>query len=274
MFVEYDSQRYDALTVSFLFFCFGWYPPISTTHTTICVSTKITSAESNTPTKPNALVPTTNYYYYYHDTFFNTFKILTKADTLRNMPMTASSIYLQKELDASLEREIASLWQSDEVSRLKPTPEDEAARGTLVVETVLWEALPGFLRKLDATLQQHDVSLPLTAAPIVYSSWMGGDRDGNPNVTPETTRTVCLSQRARAAGLLARDLKRLERELSITNCSAELAALVGSEAAREPYRAYLKPVRREDDDQYCVVADGFFFFFVVWVRKIETPEEN
>lgn len=179
---------------------------------------------------------------------------MTKADTLRSLPIAASSSYLQKELDASLEREIASLWQSDEVSRLKPTPEDEASRGTLVVETVLWEALPGFLRKLDATLKEHDVTLPFTAAPIVFSSWMGGDRDGNPNVTPETTRTVCLSQRARAAGLWARDLKRLEQELSITTCSAEMTESVGSEATREPYRAYLKPVR----DIKLVVFFGFW----------------
>ena len=82
--------------------------------------------------------------------------------------------------------------------------------------------------------------LPLTASPIMFSSWMGGDRDGNPNVKPETTMEVCLRQRAQAAGLLERDLSRLERELSITNCTDELRAVVGN--AREPYRALLKTV--------------------------------
>jgi phosphoenolpyruvate carboxylase len=169
-------------------------------------------------------------------------EILTKADSLREKKRTTS--YAQTELDRALQREIASLWQSDEVSRSKPTPQNEAERGTLVVETVLWEALPGYLRKLSATMESTiGKSLPLTAAPLVFSSWMGGDRDGNPNVTPETTRIVCLKQRAQAAGLLARDLTRLERELSIVECSHELRAVVGEDGdAREPYRAFLRPM--------------------------------
>lgn len=170
-------------------------------------------------------------------------QILTEADSLRNKKSSTS--YAQTELDRALEREIASLWQSDEVSRSKPTPQNEAERGTLVVETVLWEALPSYLRKLNDTLDNSiGKTLPLTAAPLIFSSWMGGDRDGNPNVRAETTREVCLKQRAQAAGLLERDLSRLERELSIVECSEELRAVVG-EQAREPYRALLRKVRTE-----------------------------
>jgi phosphoenolpyruvate carboxylase len=168
------------------------------------------------------------------------FQILTKADSLREKKLTTN--YAQTELDQALQREIASLWQSDEVSRSKPSPQNEAERGTLVVETVLWEALPSYLRKLNATMESTiGKSLPLTAAPLVFSSWMGGDRDGNPNVTPETTRIVCLKQRAQAAGLLARDLTRLARELSIVECSKDFRVAVGDET-REPYRALLRPV--------------------------------
>ena len=138
-------------------------------------------------------------------------------------------------------REISSIWQSDEVSRSKPTPQMEAERGTLVVENVLWEALPSYLRKLSATMESTiGKKLPLDAAPIIFSSWMGGDRDGNPNVTPSVTREVILKQRAQAAGLYARDLKKLERELSIQECSEELRARVGD--APEPYRAMIWPV--------------------------------
>lgn len=168
-------------------------------------------------------------------------KILTNADSLRdrNLPPTG---YQQRELDRALEREISSIWQSDEVSREKPTPQNEAARGTLVVETVLWEALPSFLRKLDAmTTSVLGKPLPLDASPIKFSSWMGGDRDGNPNVTPAVTREVLLKQRAQAAGLLSRDLSRLYSELSIMECSEELRAEVGD--AKEPYRAFLAKVR-------------------------------
>lgn len=152
-----------------------------------------------------------------------------------------STEYAQAELDLALYREISSLWQSDEVSRAKPTPQMEAERGTLVVENVLWEALPSYLRKLSSTMEATiGKSLPLDAAPILFSSWMGGDRDGNPNVTPSVTREVILKQRAQAAGLYARDLRRLERELSIQECTDELRAKVGD--APEPYRAYIWPV--------------------------------
>jgi phosphoenolpyruvate carboxylase len=166
---------------------------------------------------------------------------LTKADTLRGRGQMTS--YAQEELDRALTREIASLWQSDEVSRSKPSPQNEAERGTLVVETVMYEALPSFLRKLNATmLKTLGKPLPLEVSPVIFSSWMGGDRDGNPNVRAETTREVCLKQRAQAAGLLARDLSRLEKELSLTNCSEELRIIVG-EKSREPYRSILQPVR-------------------------------
>lgn len=167
-------------------------------------------------------------------------KILTTADSYR-ISGNGSAFALQQ-LDDALYREMSSLWLSDEVSRLKPTPEKEAEKGTLVLETVLWEALPQWMRKLDDTCQRYlGQSLPLTSAPVRLASWMGGDRDGNPNVTPNTTRHVCLRNRHKAATLLHRDLLKLESELSITTCSPELRALVGDEA-REPYRAYLGPI--------------------------------
>jgi phosphoenolpyruvate carboxylase len=163
--------------------------------------------------------------------------ILTQADELRDRNQLVTS-FAQRELDKAMEREIASIWQSDEVSRAKPTPQNEAARGTLVVETVLWEALPNYLRKLNAMTESVlGKPLPLDAVPIKFSSWMGGDRDGNPNVTPDVSREVLLKQRAQAAGLFARDLVRLHSELSIMKCSDELRAVVGD--VMEPYRAQL-----------------------------------
>ena len=158
------------------------------------------------------------------------------------------SDYAQTQLDLALQREISSLWQSDEVSRTKPTPQMEAERGTLVVENVLWEALPSFLRKLSGTMEATiGKKLPLDAAPVIFSSWMGGDRDGNPNVTPSVTREVILRQRVQAAGLYARDLKKLERDLTIRDCSDELRAIVGD--APEPYRAMIWPVSNHCDGQ-------------------------
>ena len=103
--------------------------------------------------------------------------VLLEADRIRQ----SGTPYERKELDDALRREIASIWQTDEVSRVKPSPQSEAEKGTLVIETVLWEVLPNFLRKLDATMRDRmggEYGLPLKASPFKFASWMGGDRDG------------------------------------------------------------------------------------------------
>ena len=100
--------------------------------------------------------------------------ILNEADSIRDN----GTPYQHQLLDDALQREIASIWQTDEVSRVKPSPQSEAERGTLVLETVLWEVLPSFLRKLDATMKSlmgNEYGLPLTARPFIFSSWMGGE---------------------------------------------------------------------------------------------------
>lgn len=52
------------------------------------------------------------------------------------------------------------------------------------MEQSLWAAVPAFLRKLSAALKKHTGrELPIDATPLTFGSWMGGDRDGNPNVT-------------------------------------------------------------------------------------------
>ena len=78
------------------------------------------------------------------------------------------------------------------------------------------------------------------------------DRDGNPNVKPETTRVVALKNRAKAATLFARDLRQLQNELSLTDCSPEMRAIVG-ENAREPYREYIQGIVEKLDKtlQWC-----------------------
>ena len=168
-------------------------------------------------------------------------EILTESDALRG----SSSAFVQTQLNDAMWREISSLWLSDEVSRSKPTPEDEAERGTLVLETVLWRAVPTFLRKLDATVREfvnpQGLATKTARSPIRFASWMGGDRDGNPNVKPNTTREVCLRNRAKAALLFGQDLATLQSALSITTCNAELRRVVGNDV-REPYRAFLRPI--------------------------------
>ena len=137
---------------------------------------------------------------------------------------------------------VAEAWYTDEIRQSRPTPLDEAKWGFAVIENSLWQALPNVLRKTDLALQTTTGQrLPLAAAPIRFASWMGGDRDGNPNVTAVVTREVLLLARWMAADLFLRDIDQLASELSMQQANATLLALVGDCA--EPYRALLKQLR-------------------------------
>ena len=150
------------------------------------------------------------------------------------------------ETEQALRRDITSCWLTDEIRRTRPTPLDEARGGLGHLEDTLWDVVPRFLRLLDAALLKFTGKpLPLTAAPIRFGSWMGGDRDGNPNVTATVTRRACLLARRQALTLYARNLKALAGELSMTACSDALRAQVDD--AHEPYRAFLDGVQARLD---------------------------
>jgi phosphoenolpyruvate carboxylase len=84
----------------------------------------------------------------------------------------------------SLFREVMATWQTDEIRRTKPTPVEEAKGGLHILEQSLWSAVPAYLRKLNSAVSQLcGQPLPIDCTPLRFASWMGGDRDGNPNVT-------------------------------------------------------------------------------------------
>ncbi|KTB90765.1 phosphoenolpyruvate carboxylase [Pseudomonas syringae pv. syringae PD2774] len=146
------------------------------------------------------------------------------------------------QITSRLQRLIAEAWHTEEIRRIRPTPVDEAKWGFAVIEHSLWHAIPNYLRKADHALHAATgLHLPLEAAPIRFASWMGGDRDGNPNVTAAVTREVLLLARWMAADLYLRDVDNLAAELSMQQASDALRASVGDSA--EPYRAELKRLR-------------------------------
>jgi phosphoenolpyruvate carboxylase len=143
---------------------------------------------------------------------------------------------------ATLRRVIMTAWDTEEIPAQRPTPVQEAIGGLLIFEQTLWDALPRYLRAFDrALLRAAGRSLPLEAAPMTFGSWMGGDRDGNPAVTHDVTRQVCLVARWMAADLYEREIGTLRFELSTTDATPVLRARAGG--AREPYRAVLREVR-------------------------------
>ncbi|CAJ2629532.1 unnamed protein product [Trifolium pratense] len=125
-----------------------------------------------------------------------------------------------------LVREITSIWQTDELRRQKPTPVDEARAGLNIVEQSLWKAVPHYLRRVSNALKKHTGKpLPLTCTPIKFGTWMGGDRDGNPNVTAKVTKDVSLLSRWMAIDLYIREVDSLRFELSMNRCSDTLSRL-------------------------------------------------
>ena len=141
-----------------------------------------------------------------------------------------------------IKRIITEIWHTDEIHRKKPTPTEEALGGMLVFEQTIWDAMPAFLRELDEDLQEiFNKKLSLTSSPIRFGSWMGGDRDGNPNVTPDITEHVVAMARWIAADLYWKEIDKLRSELSLTYCSEELRAKVGN--SEEPYRDWLRIIR-------------------------------
>ncbi len=144
---------------------------------------------------------------------------------------------------AKLRSLIAEVWHTSEIRSSQPTPQDEARWGFAVIERSLWQAIPNVLRHVDEVLREQGAGpLPLDAAPIRFASWMGGDRDGNPNVTAKVTRHVLRMARWLAADLYLRDISQLTHELSMQHGSDELAAVVGT-SSDEPYRVVLKRLR-------------------------------
>jgi phosphoenolpyruvate carboxylase len=142
----------------------------------------------------------------------------------------------------TLRREIATAWETEEIRPRRPEPLDEVIGGLLIFEQTVWNALPRYLRALDAALRRATGrALPLEAVPIRFGSWIGGDRDGNPHVTPDVTRLACRVARWMAADLYEREIDALRTDLSIPDATPELVARV--EGAREPYRALLRTVR-------------------------------
>ncbi|MDP0562900.1 MAG: phosphoenolpyruvate carboxylase [Candidatus Endonucleobacter sp. (ex Gigantidas childressi)] len=141
-----------------------------------------------------------------------------------------------------LQQLVSQAWHTPEFRAKRPSPVDEAKGGFATIEHSLWDAVPKYTREVDERLREHTgFSLPIDSVPVRLSSWMGGDRDGNPFVTAKVTREVLRLSRWMAADLYLRDLRPLIGELSMSDCNKALREEVGD--CREPYRVILRKLR-------------------------------
>ncbi|HLR16739.1 MAG TPA: phosphoenolpyruvate carboxylase [Alcanivoracaceae bacterium] len=160
---------------------------------------------------------------------------------LERTDLSASETHQRRQ---QLCRGVLSAWCTDEIRRSRPTPVDEAKWGFVTLERSLWYAVPDFLRDLDGIVTEKlGKPLSVRSAPVHFASWMGGDRDGNPNVTAAVTREVTRLARWKAADLYLSDVTQLMAECSMQKASAELLAVTGP--SYEPYRVILRELREE-----------------------------
>jgi phosphoenolpyruvate carboxylase len=176
------------------------------------------------------------------------------ADALAGLDRFDATPLERETLVETLRREITAAWETEEIRRGRPSPLDEVRSALAIFDQTLWNAVPEYLRSLDRTLRVvTGRGLPIEATPIRFGSWIGGDRDGNPAVTPEVTRRACLFSRWTALSLYAREIEKLREELSMNDASDALRARVGD--AHEPYRALLRDVQRGVDQARRQVED-------------------
>ena len=173
-------------------------------------------------------------------------KLVEVNNCLKQLDHNDLADYERKQIMRRLRQLIAQSWHTDEIRKNRPSPVDEAKWGFAVVENSLWEGVPAFLRELNEQLETSlDYKMPVEAVPVRFTSWMGGDRDGNPNVTADITRHVLLLSRWKATDLFLRDIAVLVSELSMTECTPELRELAGGADILEPYREIMKQLRSQ-----------------------------
>lgn len=148
----------------------------------------------------------------------------------------------KKQQHLRLRQLIAQIWHTNEIRNERPTPVDEARWGLSTIEVSLWQAIPDFLRQLNEQVEERTgKQLPTDIAPVRFSSWMGGDRDGNPFVTARVTQEVLDRNRHTAARLYLKDIVVLVNDLSVEEANAELLEYTNN--SLEPYRDVLKDLR-------------------------------
>lgn len=135
-----------------------------------------------------------------HPTEINRRTVLQKHQNIREilnkMEETKISEYEKKHLMQMLAKEILLLWQTDLIRQQKTTLEMEVEQGLYFIDEIIFDTLPEFIRGFQNTLKITYPGINIHMPPIFHmGSWIGGDRDGNPNVTPAVTLETLKKQK-------------------------------------------------------------------------------
>lgn len=185
------------------------------------------------------------------------------------------------EIHDRIREEIAALWLTEEVHRRAPTVLDEVRNGLYYFEESLWVVVPRLYRELERALAESYPGERLDVPAFLrFGSWVGGDRDGNPNVTADITEHTLRLHRETALSLYERELEGLQRHLSLAvepgreegplfssmardeSDQPDLARSLGERYGAEPYRrkvgfmlARLRAARRLNAERLRATVD-------------------
>ena len=190
-------------------------------------------------------------------------KLRQLADAL-DAEAAAAVLYGATDTTASTRRFaelIDLLWQTDELRLDRPDPTDEARNAVYYLKDLYAEAAPQVLDDLAETLRQLGVETAPTSRPLTFGSWIGGDRDGNPFVTPAVTRDVLMIQHEHGVQATEKAMDALIDELSVSRrlrgVSLDLSASLARDLdnlpevaprfrrtnAEEPYRLKVRAIK-------------------------------
>jgi phosphoenolpyruvate carboxylase len=164
-------------------------------------------------------------------------------------------------LEEALTAEITALWQTDEVRSRRPAVTDEIRMGLDYYDVSIFETLPGLYEEVASALKsEYGLELELHDLPLLlqFGSWIGGDRDGNPFVTPEVTRQAIESARTR---LLDFYDERLQQTIELLTTSAQ--QLPVSDELRERLKDFQAELHLSAD-----AAFGSTFEFEIYRRYL------
>jgi phosphoenolpyruvate carboxylase len=144
----------------------------------------------------------------------------------------------------ALEAEIITLWLTDRSRSNRPEVADEVRTGLWYFDTTLWQTVPLLQDELERALAEYYPGVKAPEGWIKFGSWMGGDRDGNPNVTPQVTAETIMLHRQLALQKIEASLRDLSRQLSVSsrldNISPELLKLLQEEKALDPHLSTIR----------------------------------
>ncbi len=180
-----------------------------------------------------------------------------------NEAETYKNPYAQEEVIKKLQYQLQILWKTDEVRRTKPTVQDEIRNGIYHFRQSLFTAVPQTYRYMERALARYYPNADIqTPEFLTFGSWIGGDRDGNPFVTHETTVNALLMQTRAVLYEYEQRVFQLSNQLTqsvfIANISQEVlnkATIIDSEFQEmvfhrrserhkdEPYRRFLSLIR-------------------------------